>query len=245
MVLDHGRVVLDAAADDLRGSATTRERPGRRRWTSSSPGRRAWDRRRVASQESVVVVGALDDSGLRPGPGSCTSSLEAAVTPASRWSTPPARPPTRRARRGRAHEHLDQCLPLPPGQAAQLPGAALDRAGVRLRRRRWPSSPLTTGRRTASQVRLRSAAWPRSSSSSSSCGLQSVARSLPFGLALGVSRRSYYIGTALLAVSTRCGLRAGAHRTAGHRAGHRRLGPEPCTSSGCRTSSTGRGTLPG
>jgi hypothetical protein len=31
-------------------------------------------------------------------------------------------------------------------------------------------------------------------------GLQSVARSLPFGLALGVSRRSFFLGTALLAV---------------------------------------------
>src|ERR1700722_12489977 len=30
-------------------------------------------------------------------------------------------------------------------------------------------------------------------------GLQSVARSLPFGLALGLSRRTYYLGTALLA----------------------------------------------
>jgi hypothetical protein len=32
-------------------------------------------------------------------------------------------------------------------------------------------------------------------------GVQSVARSLPFGLALGLSRRSYYLGTALLAVA--------------------------------------------
>jgi hypothetical protein len=31
-------------------------------------------------------------------------------------------------------------------------------------------------------------------------GIQSVARALPFGLALGVSRRSYYLGTALLAI---------------------------------------------
>lgn len=31
-------------------------------------------------------------------------------------------------------------------------------------------------------------------------GLQTVARSLPFGLALGLSRRSYYLGTALLAL---------------------------------------------
>jgi hypothetical protein len=33
------------------------------------------------------------------------------------------------------------------------------------------------------------------------CGVVSVARSLPFGLALGLSRRSYYSGTALLAVA--------------------------------------------
>ena len=31
-------------------------------------------------------------------------------------------------------------------------------------------------------------------------GIQSVARSLPFGLTLGLSRRSYYLGTAFLAV---------------------------------------------
>ena len=32
-------------------------------------------------------------------------------------------------------------------------------------------------------------------------GVSSVGRSLPFGLALGVSRRSYYTGTALLGVA--------------------------------------------
>jgi hypothetical protein len=32
-------------------------------------------------------------------------------------------------------------------------------------------------------------------------GAQSVARSLPFGLALGLSRRSYYLGTTLLAIA--------------------------------------------
>jgi hypothetical protein len=32
-------------------------------------------------------------------------------------------------------------------------------------------------------------------------GIQSVARSLPFGLALGLSRRSYFLGTALLAIA--------------------------------------------
>lgn len=35
-------------------------------------------------------------------------------------------------------------------------------------------------------------------------GVQSIGRSLPFGLALGVSRRSYYLGTALLAVVLAC-----------------------------------------
>jgi hypothetical protein len=35
-------------------------------------------------------------------------------------------------------------------------------------------------------------------------GLQSIGRSLPFGLTLGVSRRSYYMGTALLAVVLAC-----------------------------------------
>jgi hypothetical protein len=36
-------------------------------------------------------------------------------------------------------------------------------------------------------------------------GWQSIGRSLPFGLALGMSRRSYYAGTALLAVALACG----------------------------------------
>ena len=35
-------------------------------------------------------------------------------------------------------------------------------------------------------------------------GIQSIGRSLPFGLALGVSRRTYYTGTALLAAALAC-----------------------------------------
>lgn len=35
-------------------------------------------------------------------------------------------------------------------------------------------------------------------------GVQSIGRSLPFGLALGMSRRSYYTGTALLAAALAC-----------------------------------------
>jgi ABC-2 type transport system ATP-binding protein len=60
VMIDHGRVVLDGSADDVRGSATT---------VSGAAvaveefvaGRRTWGRRRVASQASVVVAGALDD----------------------------------------------------------------------------------------------------------------------------------------------------------------------------------------
>ena len=57
-------------------------------------------------------------------------------------------------------------------------------------------------------------------------GALGIARQLPFALALGVSRRSFYAGTALLAVALAARLRAGADRAAAHRAGHRRLGPE-------------------
>jgi ABC-2 type transport system ATP-binding protein len=61
VIIDHGQIVLDAAADDVRGSATA---------VSGSvaaveefiAGRAIWDRRRVASQESVVVAATLDES---------------------------------------------------------------------------------------------------------------------------------------------------------------------------------------
>jgi ABC-2 type transport system ATP-binding protein len=60
VMIDHGRVVLDASADEVRGSATTVSGP-----TAAVEefiaGRRSWDRRRIASQESVVMAGTLDD----------------------------------------------------------------------------------------------------------------------------------------------------------------------------------------
>jgi ABC-2 type transport system ATP-binding protein len=60
VIIDHGRIVLDAAADVVRGSATT---------VSGSvaaveefvAGRATWDRRRIASQESVVVGATFDE----------------------------------------------------------------------------------------------------------------------------------------------------------------------------------------
>jgi hypothetical protein len=81
-------------------------------------------------------------------------------------------------------------------------------------------------------------------------GVQSISRSLPFALALGVSRRSYYAGTAITP-GPRCSPPRSRSATgccspcfrplSGAPAG----GESPCTSSGCRTSSTGRGTSPG
>ena len=54
VIIDHGRVVLDADADDVRGSATTVS--GQAAAVEEFVvGRRTWDRRRVASRESVVV----------------------------------------------------------------------------------------------------------------------------------------------------------------------------------------------
>ena len=61
VMIDHGRVVLDGAADDVRGSATTVSGAvgGRRR--SSSPVAGSGVAAGSPSQASVVVAGALDD----------------------------------------------------------------------------------------------------------------------------------------------------------------------------------------
>lgn len=58
VMIDHGRIMLDAPADDVRGSAITVSGPAAvvEQFVS---GHRTWDRRRIGSQESVVVAGAL------------------------------------------------------------------------------------------------------------------------------------------------------------------------------------------
>jgi ABC-2 type transport system ATP-binding protein len=62
LVIDHGRIVLDAAADDVRGAATSVSGPAIA-VAEFTAGRTIWDRRRIGSQESVVVAGPLDDTG--------------------------------------------------------------------------------------------------------------------------------------------------------------------------------------
>lgn len=60
VMIDHGRIVLDATADEVRGSATTVSGPIAA-VEEFVAGRCTWDRRRVASQASVVVAGTLND----------------------------------------------------------------------------------------------------------------------------------------------------------------------------------------
>jgi ABC-2 type transport system ATP-binding protein len=63
MVIDRGAIVLDAATDDLRGAATSVS--GRAISVAEfTAGRSVWNRRRVASQESAVVAGTLDETDL-------------------------------------------------------------------------------------------------------------------------------------------------------------------------------------
>jgi ABC-2 type transport system ATP-binding protein len=61
MVIDRGRIVLNAAADDLRGAAASVSGPAIA-VADFTAGRLVWDRRRIASQESAVVAGALDET---------------------------------------------------------------------------------------------------------------------------------------------------------------------------------------
>jgi ABC-2 type transport system ATP-binding protein len=61
VVIDSGRVVLDAAADEVRGSATSVSGPAIA-VAEFTAGRTVLDRRRIASQESAVMAGVLDDT---------------------------------------------------------------------------------------------------------------------------------------------------------------------------------------
>ena len=61
VVIDRGRIVLNTAADDLRGAATSVSGPAIA-VAEFTAGRSVWDRRRIASQESAVVAGALDET---------------------------------------------------------------------------------------------------------------------------------------------------------------------------------------
>ncbi len=61
VVIDRGRIVLNSAADDLRGAATSVSGAAIAvaEFTSRRP---VWNRRRIASQESAVVAGTLNET---------------------------------------------------------------------------------------------------------------------------------------------------------------------------------------
>jgi ABC-2 type transport system ATP-binding protein len=61
VVIDRGRIVLNMDADDLRGAATSVSGPAIA-VAEFTAGRSVWDRRRIASQESAVVAGTLDET---------------------------------------------------------------------------------------------------------------------------------------------------------------------------------------
>jgi ABC-2 type transport system ATP-binding protein len=61
IVIDRGRIVFNTVADDLRGAVTSVSGPAIA-VAEFTAGRPVWDRRRIASQETAVVAGALDDT---------------------------------------------------------------------------------------------------------------------------------------------------------------------------------------
>jgi ABC-2 type transport system ATP-binding protein len=61
VVIDRGRIVLNTAADDLRGAATSVSGPAIA-VAEFTVGRPVWNRRRIASQESAVVAGTLTET---------------------------------------------------------------------------------------------------------------------------------------------------------------------------------------
>jgi ABC-2 type transport system ATP-binding protein len=63
VVIDRGKVMLDAAADEVRGSAASVSGPAIA-VAEFTAGRTVWNRRRIAGQESAVVAGPLDDTDL-------------------------------------------------------------------------------------------------------------------------------------------------------------------------------------
>ncbi|MBO0692012.1 MAG: ABC transporter ATP-binding protein [Acidimicrobiaceae bacterium] len=59
VMIDHGRIIIDAVADDVRGAATMVRGPGTV-VEAFVAGRPIWDRRRIASQTAVVIGDTLE-----------------------------------------------------------------------------------------------------------------------------------------------------------------------------------------
>ena len=240
VMIDRGRVVLDAAADDVRGSATTVSGPAiavdgvhrraRRSGTGAGSPRRSrwwWSGRWTTP--------------TAPGPGRCTSPGAAVAAAGHGPRRRPARDTTRW--KGQAHETLVNVARyhlVRPVQLPALPWAILAFVFVvnlvivrQPATGRWPHTQVPTGglaaiflfflivgvlsHRPVAAVRAR----PR--------------REPPLLLPRDRAARRH----------PRRRLRAGPRRAAGHRAGHRRLGRAPALLPGAVHPAPGRGTSPG
>ena len=73
-------------------------------------------------------------------------------------------------------------------------------------------------------------------------GVQAATKFLPFAFTLGVSRRTYYLGTVALVVGLCAALRRDPHRALVDRRADRRLGHADAFLPGARGSWTGPGT---
>jgi ABC-2 type transport system ATP-binding protein len=92
VVIDRGRVVLEAAADGLRGIATTVSGPvlAVDEFTAGHP---VWNRRCLGSQAAVVMVGQLDEDGRARarslGLDLASLTLQQLVVPGAGWPAAP------------------------------------------------------------------------------------------------------------------------------------------------------------
>ena len=189
VMLDHGQVVLDAPADDVRGTTVTVSGPATA-VEEFVAGRPVWHRQRLGPRAAVTVTGPFDVAAPRPRPRGAPepgTPVAAATAGLRRQSFRRGEGERMTALVNIARYHLADRLTylvLPWGVMVFSFLVNLVIAAV------VPPSPdgyFTGGLMTIYIFLL-------------ICGTLSMTRSLPFGLMLGVSRRSYYLGTALLVV---------------------------------------------
>ena len=166
VVIDRGQIVLDAAADDVRGAATSVSGPAIA-VAEFTAGRTVWNRRRIAGQESAVVAGPLDDSdhararALRLTPG-------AADAAAGRGPRRPASPKTPRAGKDERMNTWIKVARFHLVDRLELHGTALGRPGLQLRDLA-ASSPASSAVAVVQVPSVRTSARSTWSSSSWAC----------------------------------------------------------------------------
>ncbi len=194
VMVDHGRVVLDAVADDVRGAATTVSGPTAT-VEAFVAGRQVWERRRIAAAGVSRYRG--DARRRRPGagpglaPGPPAPLAAAGSGPRGRAGQPGSQRKDIRMKTlvNVARYHLVDRLTY-----IVLPWALLAFVfAVNL----VIVAMITTGTNRSVPVGGLSSFYVMILVA----GVLSTTRSFPFALSLGVSRRSYFLGTAGLAAA--------------------------------------------